>query len=312
MFALRGIAVSLSLFWLSYCVLSLIAVLGWRYLLRLRNFEPQLSARLLFAARIIPLTISLAGVVALAAPSFLWLEPRGTDEEIGIAPLILSLCCLAFFVIALVRVVRAQSNTSRIISGWLRGARALDVGTAAPTFRTASGVPPLTLAGVCRPRLLLSESALALLTPDELQCAVRHEMAHIRFRDNLKKLTFQFAWFPGMRGLEKSWQHVAELAADDAAVSNETQALDLAAALIKLSRRAGSEPLPTISMGLVQGGSLNDRISRLLNWKNQKSRAAHEFPWIATPSTVVALLAMAAAYLPLLSQTHAFTEWLVR
>jgi len=312
MFALRGIAVSLTLFWLSYCALSVLVAYGWRYLDRLRNLPPRVVASLLFAARILPFALSLAGTLVFAAPSFVWLEPRGTDEEIGVAPLLLGICCLAFFAVGLTRVVRAQTSTSRVISSWLRGARALDVGTPAPSFQASSSVPPLTLAGVCRPRLLFSESALALLSPDELRCAVRHEVAHMKFRDNLKKLALQFAWFPSMRNLEKAWQHAAELAADDDAVSNANEALDLAAALIKLSRQLPNQPLPVISMGLVQDGALSVRISRLLNWKESSSGSARKFRWFAVPSLVAILLTTAAVYGPLLAQTHEVTEWLVR
>lgn len=309
MYALRGIAVSLSLFWLSYCSLSVLVVCGWQYFERLRNLPPRLSANLLFAARVLPLALSAAGTLAFAAPSFLWLEPRGGDEEIGVVPLLLGVCCLVFFVAGLIRVIRAQTNTSRVISGWLRGARALDIGAVAPTFQAASSIPPLTLAGVCRPRLLLSESALALLSPDELRGAVRHEIAHMRFHDNLKKLVLRFAWFPGMSKLEKAWQQAAELAADDAAVSNESEALDLAAALIKLSRQVRSQPLPAISMGLVDD-SVSFRVSRLLNW--QRAVSTGKFHWFVIPSALTLLLVTVAAYGPLLTQTHTITEWLVR
>ena len=51
MFALRGIAVSLALFWLSYCALSVLVACSGRYLEQLRNLSARVSANLLFAAR---------------------------------------------------------------------------------------------------------------------------------------------------------------------------------------------------------------------------------------------------------------------
>lgn len=311
MFALRGIAVSLALFWLSYCALSALVACGWRYLDRLRDLSARTSASLLFGARMFPLVASAMAVLVFAAPSFMLLEPRGTDEEIGIAPLALSLCCLMFFAAAVVRLTRAQAKTSRVIAGWLQGASALEIGATAPTFQAAADIPPLTLAGVCRPRLLLSKSTVALLSPDELNSAVRHEIAHMRFHDNLKKLALRFAWFPGMTRLEQAWQQAAEVAADDAAVSNAREALDLAAALIKVSRLVPSQSLPAISMGLVQDGSVSARISRLLNWEERALRA-HNFRWATVPSALALLLTLAAAYSPLIAQTHRVTEWLVR
>src|SRR5215471_17106768 len=153
MFALRGIAVSLALFWLSYCALSAMVACGWRYLNRVRDLSLGTSAATLFAVRMFPLAASAVAVLVFAAPSFVLLEPRGTDEEIGIAPLVLGICCVVFFGIALARLVRAQARTSRVIAGWLQGARALEIGAMAPTFQAQADIPPLALAGVCRPRL---------------------------------------------------------------------------------------------------------------------------------------------------------------
>jgi Zn-dependent protease with chaperone function len=67
-----------------------------------------------------------------------------------------------------------------------------------------------------------------------LQTALNHEVAHVSRRDNLKKLLLRFVAFPGMSGLETAWLEATEMAADDAAVSTAGDALDLAAALIKL------------------------------------------------------------------------------
>jgi len=198
MFLLRGIAVSVALFWLSNCGLSVLVAWSWPLLARLRSLTPRVYANLLISARALPLVLSLLVAVLFAAPSFILLEPRGAEEEIGLVPMILSACCLAFLVAGVVRAIRAQSSTSRVIAGWLHGARSVDLGAPAATFQGTGVIPPLTLAGVCRPRLLLSESAVAALSGDELRVAVRHEIAHIESRDNLKKLALRFAWFPGL------------------------------------------------------------------------------------------------------------------
>ena len=133
----------------------------------------------------------------------------------------------------------------------------------------------------------------------------------MRFRDNLKKLALRLAWFPGMSQLDKAWQNAAELAADDAAVSNAAEALDLASALIKLSRQVQTEALPAISMGLLYDGSLSFRISRLLSWEQQEDSSSPALRWLVGTGTALFLIA-AAAYVPLLTGTHTVTEWLVR
>jgi len=311
MFVLRGIAVSLTFFWFCYCISSVVVACGWRCLERLRGFSPRFFATLLIFARILPFALSATATLLVAAPSFVLLEPRGADEDIGVRPLFLIAGCLVFIVVGLVRVIRAQIDTSHVISGWMRGARELNIGAPTPTFQVASATPPLTLAGVCRPRLLLSTSALARLTAGELAVAVRHEIAHMRSHDNLKKLTLRFAWFPGMGQLEKAWQEAAEVAADHAAVSNATQALDLADALIKLSRLVTRQPLPPISVTFVHD-AVGVRVSRLLNWEKMSFRSARKFYQLMVCSAVAILMATALAYGSVLKQTHTLTEWLVR
>jgi Zn-dependent protease with chaperone function len=313
MFFLRGIAVSLAVFFLVYCLVSLLVAGGWRSVTRFRSLSARGLANLLFTLRIFPLAAAAVVTLVFVVPSFLWLEPSSTEEEIGVAPLVLGVCCLVLFAIGLYRVAAAQARTSRVISNWLQGARSVDLGAAAPTFQAHHDIPPLMLAGVCRPRLLVSESTVAVLSSDELHIAVQHEIAHMRFRDNLKKLAFRLSPAPGMAKLESAWLEAAELSADDAAVSSVRDALDLAAALIKLSRLVPVEAAPAISMGLVHAsGSISTRVARLLAWDENKIRDIRAPRWYAVPPVLATLLCAAAAYGPVLAQTHRITEWLVQ
>lgn len=313
MFFLRGIAVSLAVFFLAYCLLSLLVAGGWQAIRRFRSLSARSLANLLFTLRIFPLAASSVVTLLFVVPSFLWLEPSATDEEIGIAPLVLGVCCLVFLAIGVYRVATAQARTSRVISNWLKGARSLDLGTAAPAFQAHQSIPPLMLAGVCRPRVLVSESTVAVLSADELHIAVQHEIAHMRSRDNLKKLAFRLTPAPGMAKLESAWQEAAELSADDAAVSNVQEALDLAAALIKLSRLIPVEAVPAICMGLLHAsGSISARVARLLAWDENKSRGVKTLHWYALPTVLAAIVCAVAVYGPVLAQTHRITEWLVQ
>src|SRR5882757_9620037 len=271
MFVLRGIAVSLTFFVLLYCVLSLIVVSGWRYLRLLRSASAQRQANLLFWARVCPLLASAFVMLVLVVPSFVLREPRSIHEDMAV-PLVLGVGCLLLFALGAFRVVAALTRTSRVVADWLKEAYALDAGVTAPTFR-ANGTPPLTLVGVYSPRVLVSEATVALLNRDELRVAVRHEIAHMRSRDNLKKLIFHCSPFPGMSGLENAWQDTAELAADDGAVTSISEALDLATALIKLSRLMPVRNTPAFTMALVGGSSsVRGRVERLLAWNENKAR----------------------------------------
>src|SRR5208337_5594063 len=152
---------------------------------------------------------------------------------------------------------------------WLDGSTRMDSheNEFVPVFRSHQHSPTLTVAGVCAPKVIVSDDAAAMLTPAELKTALRHEIAHVRRYDNLKKLIFRIAPFPGTAALEAAWSDQTELAADDAAVSSINEALDLASALIKVSRLGSSTAAPEISTALLHSSTaLGTRVRRLFAW----------------------------------------------
>jgi Zn-dependent protease with chaperone function len=317
MFALRGIAVSLTFFVLLYCLLSALVAVAWRSLNLLHATEQSLAS-LLFALRVLPLAASVVTTFAFVVPSFQLLEPRSinSDEGIGAMPLALGVCALLLIACGCFRVITAQTRTSRVVARWLEGAHPLNVDASAQTvtFCSRREAPPLTLVGVRRPRVLVSEATVALLSHQELHIALKHELAHMRSRDNLKKLVFRFCPFPGMARLENVWSQTAELAADDAAVSNLDDAVDLAAALVKLSRLVPVDAAPVCTVGFVTG-SISARVARLLAWNESGAGKARHIPirsWYVIPSVLAALSLVFVSYGPTLALTHKVTEWLVR
>jgi beta-lactamase regulating signal transducer with metallopeptidase domain len=158
---------------------------------------------------------------------------------------------------------------------------------------------------------LVSESTVALLSHNELRIALKHELEHMKSHDNLKKLIFRCCPFPGMVRLEGAWAESAELAADDAAVSSQCDAIDLAAALVKLSRLVPVEVLPVCAMGFA-AGSLSQRVARLLAWDEaSKARRVRIRTWFVIPFVVAVSLLVSIAYGPVLALTHHVTEWLL-
>jgi len=112
--------------------------------------------------------------------------------------------------------------------------------------------------------------------------------------------------------LESAWSQAAELAADDAAVSSLDDAVDLAAALVKLSRLVPVEPAPVCTVGFVTG-SISARVARLLAWEGAgRAQPTGMRPWYAIPPVLVALSCVFVTYGPVLALTHEVTEWLVR
>jgi beta-lactamase regulating signal transducer with metallopeptidase domain len=320
MFALRGVAVSFSIFFLFYGVLTLAVGLVWR---RVWDYCRRGSARRcadsLFVLRMIPWTVSGVVTVAFAVPSFLLLEPRAVQESMSPVLLVLCICGMAVMLAGAWNAVAALLRAAKTVGRWSNGARVIgrsdaDSGQPVLLLRTAGAAPPLTAAGILRPRVWLSDAAEFVLTERELRCALRHEAVHIRRRDNLRKLLLRMVASPGMAQLETAWREAAEMAADDAAVSNASEALDLAAAVIKLSRLAPLLAPGELTTALVHSPaeSVNARVERLIAWTERQSSApGYSFRYsLCAAAAVVATLAV--SYSSLLVQVHAATEWLVR
>jgi Zn-dependent protease with chaperone function len=314
MFAARCVGISIAIFFLLYVSISVVVSRAWKLLLPLLEQRTAFaSANLLFVLRILPFMLAFVFTWVFTLPSFLLLEPRSTNEAVGVAPTMLGACGLVLLAVGIAKAVFAQRRTSRALQTWLDGSTAMDVDAAVPVLRTKGDAPAFTVAGLREPRVLVAEAALAKLNPGELQTALKHEMVHVRSYDNLKKLIFRLSVFPGMRALEQEWAEKAELAADDAAVSNFGEALDLASALIKTSRLTPLRPSAELTTGLLHSSTaLSTRVERLFAWEqNQGVRTSTGKWWYALPAMATLVFVM-ATYSSVLVRLHAVTEWLVR
>jgi len=175
----------------------------------------------------------------------------------------------------------------------------------------------MVAAGIVRPLILLSEAAESALTAGELEAALHHEVAHVRQHDNLKKLLLRLLAFPGMGGLEAAWVEASEMAADDSAVSTPSEALDLAAALIKLSRLAPACSTADLTAALVHShgaaSAMNARIERLIAWSQRRNQRPRQYsPWYGLAAAAATVAIFSVTYNQLLVHVHIATEWLVR
>jgi len=299
-----------------YCVLSPAVCTIWRSVrLWLRQRPPQCCADLLFSLRMVPL-ISAASVTAVfTVPSFLLLEPRSIDEPFGIVPLVLGACGLGLIAAGVSLAASALLRASRTIATWVGDAQRVNSGGTVPIWRLSRVAPSLTAAGILRPRVLISRAAEFVLTPRELDVALRHEFTHVRRHDNWKKLALRLAAFPGMHDLESAWLQSTEMAADDAAVTSTGEALDLAAALIKLSRIPVAVPVPELTTSLVSdpASAVKARVERLIAWREpqREERSAYS-RWVGWCAGLAVVAICFSSYGELLAGVHAATEWLVR
>jgi Zn-dependent protease with chaperone function len=315
MFVLRGLAISLSVFVTVYCALSLMVSLTWRKVyVRIRRQPVHRLADAVFALRMLPLAAAFFVTIVLAVPSFLWLEPRTIAEPIGGLSLSLGLAGLAVLALGAANGVQSLFRASQSLSVWTADAELIDTVAPFPVLRTGGAAPPMTAIGIIRPRILLSRTAEFLLNANEFQSALNHEIAHLRRRDNLKKLLLRFVLFPGMRQLEVTWLEATEMAADDAAVSDIGEALDLAAALIKLCRLGAMGSSAELIMSLVHSpvSLVNERVERLIHWSPQPDLERGHSSWYAVAMGLAFLAVVGLSYGQLLMVVHAATEWLVR
>lgn len=316
MFAARGIAVSFSVFVMVYCVLSLAVCLAWRTVLsRIDRLSVRRVADVLFALRMLPLATAAVITAAFTVPSFLLLEPRAIEEPLGGIPLVLGICGAALGIFGVVNAGVAVRRASRAISTWTNAAQPVESCAHIPVLRISPVVPAMTATGIVRPRVLLSGAAESMLTANELQTALNHELAHVRRRDNLKKLLLRFVAFPGISGLEAAWLEATEMAADDAAISNAGEALDLAAALIKLARLGPVEVPVDLTAALMAspGAVMNARVERLIAWSDDRLASPRTLSPVYALGTIAAtVVAFALTYGQLLLHVHTATEWLVR
>ena len=320
MFAARGIAVSFAIFFIFYGVFSAGVCLVWQKVGRYRErWSARSYADVLFSLRMMPGAVAVGVTLGLAVPSFWLLEPRAVQESIGGAAVGLSICGAAVLLAGIWNASAALVRASRTVARWSGGPgggdrRDADFETPVLRMRAPAGAP-LTAAGILRPRVWLSNAAEFVLTERELESALRHELVHVRRRDNLRKLVLRLVASPGMKQLERAWHEATEMAADDAAVSNASEALDLAAAVIKLSRLAPLAPAAELTTALVHSPaeSVNARVERLIAWSERRKSVAPGYALRYSLCAAAAAMAMlVVTYGTLLMRVHAATEWLVR
>jgi hypothetical protein len=217
-----------------------------------RRLQPRLAERLLVAMRCAPPVLAVLTVAVLCIPSYVWLEPGDTGEQAGLLCLAAASLGVTVWAAAVVRGIGAVVRSQRKVRDF-----------------TGTGGPLVAVAGFLRPRLLVSGRVKAALSGEQLEAAVRHELAHGAARDNLKRLVMAFApgLIPGLRGfagIEETWARFAEWAADDDAVAGDpNRAVALASALVRVARMCPA-PVPLAS-SLLDSDDLVERVERLLH-----------------------------------------------
>lgn len=229
------------------------------------------GARLLLFLRLAPAGIALAVVLGLCIPSWIQFEPRQAKEEVSLLFLLGGLFGVAVLGTCLFRALQRiwWSVT------FLRLCRRATLDASSDIWLIEAPAAVMALAGIVRPRIIVSHGVWRNLGAGEREAAIGHERAHAESRDNLKRLLIGAApgMLPGLTGfgrLEESWERLSEWAADDRAVEgSHRRSLSLAAALVRVARMGGLAPSPrlaAIGARALVGNQLDlkERVERLL------------------------------------------------
>jgi len=276
------------------------------------------SSSFWFSMRLLPAVTATAFTLAVFVPSYWRYEPRDTTEGFDVTLTTAAIVGGALLAAAAARGMRAWWRARRRTALWLRTARPFALpGAHLPAFAVDVDAPLIALAGILRPRLLITRGLVDALTGEELSASIAHELAHRRTWDNLKRLLMcaapdVLAFTALARALERRWAAAAEQVADRMCGDLRPSArCALASALVKVARLtppppAHTEPIST----LITGDDIASRVECLLN------DAPPPTPGSSAPryacAVALAAAALAVAYGPILESVHDATEVLVR
>ncbi len=325
-YLVRLLCLSLACFFLVHLALGLgmnllaPVVLAWS-----KRFRASSAAGILLAARLFPPAGAVLVVAGICVPSYLWLEPEAAVEQVGLMCLAAALLSLVSWGISMGRGLRAIALSIRYGRHCRQiGRQTRLAGETAPVLVIEGPAGLLALAGVLRPRLIISGQVVRELSGDQLAAGLRHERAHRTSHDNVKRLLlllapdallFRVRFFSGLESLEHGWARFTEWAADDRAVEGDPRrSVSLAGALIRVARLgAGAQASPLMTSLVADGRDLEARVERLLGAAPGGEKPAH---W--RPSFMAALLVLAGFLVIVwtgpatLQAAHGLLEHLIR
>jgi len=319
----RLVCLCLAAFFLVHAALGLaVSAAASRAVHFASRMAPVHGARLLLALRLFPAAFALFVVAGLCTPSYLYLEPKGAPEPMGPACLAAALMGLVLWGCSTARATRALARSLRHIRQCRRQSREMRL----PGERKAAWViegtaPCVMLAGVLRPRMVISRGVVAALSAEQLSAVVRHERAHGASRDNLKRLLVLLApgilpFASGFRNLERAWAKISEWAADDRAAAGKTRrSLSLAAALVRVARLGSAASTPALATSLMaDGADLSERVDRLLRPARSTARRSHREPILTASAGLLLTGALIAvmAHPVTLHSAHECLEFLIQ
>src|SRR5215469_145031 len=323
-YTLRLLCLCFASFFLVHAALGLAAWIATPSATRIgESMRPRSGARLLLALRLLPVTVAALAVAGFCIPSYLWLETNEATERVGLACCAIALLGAVVCASSLIRSARALWLSIWHTMQYRREGRTLNPSHSLAITVIDSDAPMLALAGMMRPRVIVSRGVLQTLSNEEIEVALAHERAHRNSADNWKRLALFLApdIFPFSRAftrLNRSWAKLIEWAADDDATAGDaSRSVSLAAALVCIARMgSGSTPSPLASAFLKNDDELPVRVNRLLGLTTpvQAKTSSHRVRLaLGTTAILITVLTVTAVIQPAtFVSVHRLLEQLIR
>ncbi len=233
----------LASFFLAHLILGVLLRVCAPVALRIAAQLPTRAAtRLLLLLRLFPPACAILAVAAFCIPSYLQFEPYQASEQVGWKCAAAAFLGLFILMLSLTRTALAAARSFHSLRVLRNDSQQIALAGAPVLVVNSPAAPALALAGIFRPRLVISRRLMDTLQPEQLTAALRHESAHWTSHDNLKRLLLLLAPDPLpcvrlLAPLDRSWARFTEWAADDQAVAgNPRRSLALASALMQAAR----------------------------------------------------------------------------
>ncbi|HZS28618.1 MAG TPA: M56 family metallopeptidase [Candidatus Angelobacter sp.] len=325
MFYALAIALCLAVLFLALACISLLFFPAMLFVRRMaQTSSPENSAISLFIARVLPPVLAAIIALGLALPAFLEFEPHSTHEGIGLRLDALALTGALLVVVIITRSWRMLLATLYAQRSWRKNSERIYLeGINLPIYCVKNNSSLLAVTGIFRARIFLSRDIVEILSPEELRAALEHEIAHVSSFDNLKQMLLRITrpprWLKAFHQADAEWSGMAEIAADQAALTRGASVLDLSSALIKVGRlnriSAATNAVASHLVPQTCNSSLEQRVMRL-SALLQSSGQTTIHSQVRPGKLMLTILLGSAAYIAcihaLLPAVHEALEFLVR
>lgn len=327
MYFLLGLSIALATVLLLNSLASLVSSIVWKVIKpSSHRWSSATRAAVVCWLRLAPIAFGFACVLLLLLPSYFAHESPTDHESVSWKLAVVAGFSAIGIGVALIRSFVNRRATSKLAAEWLLNATPIELpGINVPAFRLEHRFPVIAVVGMLRPKLFVANQALEALTPGELCAAIQHEAQHIAAYDNLKRSLMRgcrdtLLLIPCGRPLDDAWKEASESAADEqAARGGPMLALDLASALVKISRLIPRGVRPTMPaaallVGYDEEGSVTERVARLLRLANdadQSSRSRLVAPAMLSicSALLLAMVLIAVNQPHVLAAVHTLMEY---